>query len=110
MYRTADGEEIFIIDGHTHLWDGSKENQRNIHGGQFIDCFYGYHTALSPKEYVWPKEKFDKYSPDTMYNDPQPSPHFFLRHFNRLVDLRECGCRILHLRHLSNPTVLRGRR
>jgi hypothetical protein len=20
MYRTADGEEIFIIDGHTHLW------------------------------------------------------------------------------------------
>ena len=32
MYRTADGEEIFIIDGHTHLWDGSKENQKNIHG------------------------------------------------------------------------------
>jgi hypothetical protein len=48
MYRTADGEEIFIIDGHTHLWDGSKENLKNIHGQQFIDCFYGYHSALSP--------------------------------------------------------------
>ena len=69
MYRTADGEEIFIIDGHTHLWDGSKENQKNIHGQQFIDCFYGYHSALSPKEYVWPKEKFDKYGAETMYND-----------------------------------------
>ena len=62
MYRTADGEEIFIIDGHTHLWDGSKENLKNIHGQQFIDCFYGYHSALSPKEYVWPKA--------------QGSPHF----------------------------------
>jgi hypothetical protein len=69
MYRTADGEEIFIIDGHTHLWDGSKENLKNIHGQQFIDCFYGYHSALSPKEYVWPKEKFDKYGAETMYND-----------------------------------------
>jgi predicted TIM-barrel fold metal-dependent hydrolase len=69
MYRTADGEEIFIIDGHTHLWDGSKDNLKNIHGQQFIDCFYGYHSALSPKEYVWPKEKFDKYGAETMYND-----------------------------------------
>lgn len=23
MYRTASGEEIFVIDGHTHFWDGS---------------------------------------------------------------------------------------
>ena len=23
MYRTAKGEEIFVIDGHTHFWDGS---------------------------------------------------------------------------------------
>ena len=50
MYRTANGEEIFIIDGHTHLWDGSPDNQKNIHGKQFIDCFYAYHSKLSPKE------------------------------------------------------------
>jgi predicted TIM-barrel fold metal-dependent hydrolase len=69
MYKTKDGEEIFIIDGHTHFWDGSPANQKNIHGAQFIDCFYGYHTALSPKEQVWPKEKFDKYSAEQMHQD-----------------------------------------
>jgi uncharacterized protein len=69
MYKTKDGEEIFIIDGHVHLWDGSKANQRNIHGEQFIDCFYTYHKSLSPKEYVWDREKFYKYGPDTMYKD-----------------------------------------
>jgi len=50
MFRTKDGEEIFILDGHTHNWDASPANQKNIHGAQFIDCFYGYHTALSPKD------------------------------------------------------------
>ena len=50
MYKTPDGEEIFIIDGHTHMWDGSPDNQRNVHGKQFIECFYAYHTALSPPE------------------------------------------------------------
>ncbi|BFG81066.1 amidohydrolase family protein [Paraburkholderia terrae] len=69
MYRTADGEEIFIIDGHVHLWDGSKANLKNVHGQQFIDCFYAYHSNLSPKEYLWPKEKFDKYGEEAMYND-----------------------------------------
>ena len=48
MYQTAKGEEIFIIDGHTHFWDGSPANQKNIHGQQFIECFYAYHSNLSP--------------------------------------------------------------
>jgi predicted TIM-barrel fold metal-dependent hydrolase len=69
MFRTKDGEEIFIIDGHTHNWDASPENQKNIHGKQFIDCFYGYHVALSPKEEVWPKDRFDKYGADRMHHD-----------------------------------------
>ena len=69
MYRTKDGEDIFIIDGHVHFWDASKANQKNVHGAQFIDCFYAYHSNLSPKEEVWPKEKFEKYSAETMYND-----------------------------------------
>ena len=69
MYTTKDGEEIFVIDGHTHFWDGSPQNQKNIHGKQFIDCFYAYHTNLSPAEERWPKEKFEKYDATTMYND-----------------------------------------
>lgn len=69
MYRTKDGEDIFIIDGHTHFWDGSPANQKNVHGKQFIECFYAYHTGLSPKEEQWTLEKFEKYDAETMHND-----------------------------------------
>ncbi|WP_428390691.1 amidohydrolase family protein [Lichenicoccus sp.] len=69
MYRTKDGEDIFIIDGHVHFWDASKANQKNVHGAEFINCFYAYHSNLSPAEEVWPREKFEKYSAETMYND-----------------------------------------
>ena len=69
MYKTKDGEEIFVIDGHVHNWDGTEVNQKNIHGAQFIDCFYAYHTALSPKDQVWPKAKFDKYGAEQMHHD-----------------------------------------
>jgi len=69
MFKTVNGEEIFVIDAHIALWDGSKENQKNIHGDQFISCFYDYHTNLSPKEYIWPKEKFLKYDPETLVED-----------------------------------------
>ena len=41
MYE-KDGEKYFVVDGHVHYWDTSPENQANIHGKQFIDCFYGY--------------------------------------------------------------------
>ena len=53
MYRTPEGKDIFVVDGHTHFWDGSPENQKNIHGKQFIDCFYDYHRNLGPEEYLW---------------------------------------------------------
>ena len=69
MYRTASGEEIFVIDGHTHFWDGSPANQKNIHGKQFIECFYAYHSNLSPPSEKWPQEKFEKYDAKTMYDD-----------------------------------------
>ena len=69
MYRTEDGEDIFIIDGHVHFWDASKANQKNVHGAQFIDCFYAYHSNLSPKEQLWAKEKFEKYDAETMHRD-----------------------------------------
>ena len=69
MYKTASGEEIFVIDGHTHFWDGSPANQKNVHGKQFIECFYDYHKNLSPESERWPKEKFEKYDAETMYDD-----------------------------------------
>jgi uncharacterized protein len=64
-----DGEKYFVVDGHIHFWDGSPENQKNVHGEQFIDCFYGYHSALSPEEYLWPEDKFRKYSEEDLMHD-----------------------------------------
>ena len=69
MYRTANGEEIFVIDGHTHFWDGSPANQKNIHGKQFIECFYAYHSNLSPPSEKWTLDKFSKYDAKTMHDD-----------------------------------------
>jgi uncharacterized protein len=69
MYRTESGEEIFVIDGHTHLWDASPENWKNKYGKGWIECFYDYHRNLSPPEYVWPLEKYQKYGVATMVND-----------------------------------------
>ena len=53
MFKTSRGEEIFIIDGHMHLWDASPDNQANKYGAGFIGCFYDYHRNLSPDDYVW---------------------------------------------------------
>ncbi|WP_309647710.1 amidohydrolase family protein [Nocardioides sp.] len=57
MY-TKDGESYFIVDAHIALWDARPENQRNIHGKQFIDCFYDYHRNLSPESEVWSYEDY----------------------------------------------------
>lgn len=69
MYKTPDGKEIFVLDCHTHFWNGSPENQRNVHGKQFIDCFYAYHTGLSPKEQLWEKSRFEKQTVEQVYRD-----------------------------------------
>lgn len=68
MY-TKDGEKYFIVDGHVHFWDGSPANQRNRYGEGFIGCFYDYHRNLSPPEYVWPREKFERYAEDDLMED-----------------------------------------
>ncbi|MGW4527683.1 amidohydrolase family protein [Amycolatopsis sp. NPDC004378] len=57
MY-SKDGENYFIVDAHVALWDARPENQRTIHGKQFIDCFYDYHRNLSPESEVWPYEDY----------------------------------------------------
>jgi predicted TIM-barrel fold metal-dependent hydrolase len=67
MYE-KDGEQYYIVDGHTHFWDARPEN-RNKYGEGFIACFYDYHRNLSPEEYVWDKEKYDRYSEEDMIHD-----------------------------------------
>lgn len=69
MYRTATGDEIFIIDGHTHMWDGRDANTKNEFGRGFTNCFYDYHKNLSPREYIWSKEEFEWYGPDRFCKD-----------------------------------------
>lgn len=69
MYRDRDGNEYFVVDAHLHYWDASPENQKNKYGTGFISCFYDYHSGLSPAEYVWPREKYEKYDEATMMQD-----------------------------------------
>ncbi|MGJ7908058.1 amidohydrolase family protein [Actinopolyspora sp. H202] len=57
MY-SKDGETYFIVDAHVVLWDARPENQSNVHGKQFIDCFYDYHRNLSPESEKWSYEEF----------------------------------------------------
>ena len=60
MYE-KNGEKYYICDAHIALWDARPENQRNIHGKQFIDCFYDYHKNLSPAEVVWDYDTYTYY-------------------------------------------------
>ena len=68
MYN-ENGDEIFVIDGHMHFWDASPANHRNEYGDAWIKCFYNYHSALSPAEYVWPFEKICYYGEEAVIND-----------------------------------------
>jgi len=69
MYRTADGESIFVVDGHVHFWDGSPGNQKNRYAEGWVECFYNYHKNLSPADYVWPLEQYQRYSEPQMMKD-----------------------------------------
>ncbi|WP_329133725.1 amidohydrolase [Streptomyces sp. NBC_01476] len=68
MYH-KDGVDYFIVDGHIHYWDASEENTSNKYGEGFIRCFYDYQRNLSPQEWVWPLEKFRKYSEQDLVHD-----------------------------------------
>ncbi len=68
MYQ-YNGEDVFILDSHLHLWDASKENIIHEGGEQFIQCFYDYHTAFTPEEREWTIEEYRKYSPERMVED-----------------------------------------
>ena len=68
MYR-KDGVDYYVIDGHTHFWDGSPANQINRYGEGFIKCFHDYHSNLSPDEYKWTLEEFERYPEERLLHD-----------------------------------------
>ena len=68
MY-THDSEDVFVIDGHVHLWDASKANIAHEGGEQFIQCFYDYHTGFTPEDRQWDLEEYRKYDPERMVRD-----------------------------------------
>jgi len=68
MYE-KNGEKYFIVDGHIHFWDASPANLKNKYGEGFIKCFYDYHHNLSPAEWVWPLEKFQRYGEEDLMRD-----------------------------------------
>jgi hypothetical protein len=59
-------KSYFILDGHTHFWDGGPANQINRYGEGFIKCFYDYHANLSPAQYTGPLAHFERYSEEDM--------------------------------------------
>jgi predicted TIM-barrel fold metal-dependent hydrolase len=68
MYE-YEGEDVFVIDSHLHLWDATEENIVHEGGEQFIQCFYDYHTAFTPEERQWSLEEYRQYGADRMMND-----------------------------------------
>ncbi|MDN5854050.1 MAG: amidohydrolase [Actinomycetia bacterium] len=68
MYE-KNGEKYYVVDSHVHIWDGRKENQKNVHGQEFVDCFFDYHTNLSPDSEKWTFEEFEYYGGERLMKD-----------------------------------------
>lgn len=69
MYVTRDGEKLFVVDAHIHLWDARPENRRNRYGLTFIESFWGSHQGMTPKEERWPFERFLYYGVEGAAHD-----------------------------------------
>jgi len=68
MYE-KNGEKYYVVDAHVALWDGRESNLKNVHGKQFIDCFYDYHKNLSPEEVVWDYDTYTYYGGERLMKD-----------------------------------------
>src|SRR5215467_6184779 len=72
MAYKHNGEDVFVVDSHVHLWDASEANWRpdaRVYADGWIRCFYDYHKNLSPAEWVWPLPKYQKYTEQDMMKD-----------------------------------------
>ncbi|TCO59594.1 amidohydrolase family protein [Actinocrispum wychmicini] len=69
MYQ-VNGESFFVVDSHVHFWDASRENYLDEkYADGWIHSFYDYHRNLSPEDYVWPLEKYRKYTESDLMRD-----------------------------------------
>ncbi|GAC1444511.1 MAG: amidohydrolase family protein [Mycobacteriales bacterium] len=71
MYSAPDGTDYFVVDGHCHFWDASRENWRpgqEEYAKGWIDCFYGYHK-LGPESTHWDYETYLKIDADRFMRD-----------------------------------------
>src|SRR2546421_2444101 len=70
--ETPDGkkQDIFVVDYHFHIWNAAKENwlRPDLAKG-WINCFYDYTKALSPKEYVWDWDTYAYYGEEKALHD-----------------------------------------
>jgi predicted TIM-barrel fold metal-dependent hydrolase len=65
------GEKYFVVDGHVHFWDASRENWKpgqEQYAKGWIDCFYGYHQ-LGPEDTRWDFETYLKITPERFEKD-----------------------------------------
>ena len=69
MFGTPDGKKIFVIDGHTHLWDARPENRRNRYGLTFIEVFWNSHNGLTPEDQRWDWDRFQFYGVENAAKD-----------------------------------------
>ena len=69
MFVTEDGEAVFVIDGHVHLWDARPENRLNRYGETFVECFWNAHNGLTPEDQRWDWERFEYYGVDGAAKD-----------------------------------------
>ncbi|SNR55986.1 amidohydrolase family protein [Halorubrum vacuolatum] len=100
MYQHQ-GEDVFVIDGHIHMWDASEENIKHRGGEQFIQCFYDYHTAFTPEERQRGMDDYRKFTPEDVKRDlftnyvdmgvyqPTHLHEFYTEGFNTVDDLGE---------------------
>ena len=98
MY-TYEGEDVFVIDGHTHMWDATEENIKHEGGEQFIQCFYDYHTGFTPEDRQRDIDDYRKFTPQEMKEDlftnhvdmavyqPTHLHEFYTEGFNTVDDL-----------------------
>ncbi|ANM14434.1 MULTISPECIES: amidohydrolase family protein [unclassified Rhizobium] len=69
MFVTPNGEKIFIVDGHIHLWDAREQNRRNRYGLAFIESFWGAHVGSTPPDERWDFDRFCHYGVDGAAKD-----------------------------------------
>lgn len=69
MYMTENGDCVFVIDGHVHLWDGRVQNRRNRYGLTFLESFWNGHTGLTPEAERWSWADFEYYGVEKAEKD-----------------------------------------